>query len=410
MPKQKQGLNKLRKLSLPRIKVIGVGGGGSSIVAEIAKIFSKKKVKNAKKIDFVAANVDWQALKVLPKRVKKFYFGEEITCGLGCGMNPELGEKAARADKAKIQKELKKADFCIFVSCLGGGTGSGAMPVFAQIASSLNLLTLGVFTLPFKFEGQKRMEIARASVAKIRPNLNSTVIISNQKIFQLVKEQTPLCRSFLLMNKILAQTFEGLIEALYQPGMINTDFADLKSILKQRGGLAFLGSFSASGKNRVSIALKKLFQNPLTNFDLKEAQAFLCDIAGSKNLSMQEIEKVASTIYQFSPKAKIILGINSPRILKDKVRITLLAICYPQEKKQKKAEKKKEVLKEEKKKKIKKMAKKKKRPPSFKIKRRVRRDALDLHKIAKKAEEDLFSEEKKWDIPTFLRRKLSSSK
>ena len=114
MPKQKQGLNKLRKLSLPRIKVIGVGGGGSSIVAEIAKIFSKKKVKNAKKIDFVAANVDWQALKVLPKRVKKFYFGEEITCGLGCGMNPELGEKAARADKAKIQKELKKADFCSY--------------------------------------------------------------------------------------------------------------------------------------------------------------------------------------------------------------------------------------------------------------------------------------------------------
>ena len=397
----------LGRLTLPKIKIVGVGGGGCSIVSEIAKIFARKRIKHGSKIEFIAANVDWQALKNVPKKVKKFYFGEETTHGLGCGMNPELGEKAAQGAQQKIKKELQKSDFCIFVSCLGGGTGSGAMPIFSQVANSLNLLTLGVFTLPFRFEGQRRMEIAKSALKKIKPNLNSTVVMSNQKIFQLIKEQTSLKRAFLSMNKILAQTFEGLIEALYQPGMINTDFADLRSILKQKGATAFLNCTTASGKNRTTTALKRLFENPLSNFALKESQAFLCDIAGPKNLSMQEIEKVARTIFQFNPKAKIILGINSLH-LKDQVRITLLAVRHlekakPKKVKPKKAEKesKKEVQKKPKKKTKKKVA-------SLKIKKRIRRNALDIHKIAKETEEELLGEEKKWDIPTFLRQKLSS--
>ncbi|MCD6271198.1 cell division FtsZ family protein [bacterium] len=400
----------LGRLILPKIKIVGVGGGGCSIVSEIAKIFARKKIKHGGRIEFIAANVDWQALKNVPKKVKKFYFGEETTHGLGCGMNPELGEKAAKAAQGRIKKELQKADFCIFVSCLGGGTGSGAMPIFSQVANSLNLLTLGVFTLPFKFEGQKRTEIAKSALKKIKPNLNSTVVMSNQKIFQLIKEQTSLHRAFLLMNKILAQTFEGLIEALYQPGMINTDFADLRSILKQKGAGAYLNCAKAGGKNRITIALKRLFENPLSNFELKESQAFLCDIAGPRNLSMQEIEKVAKTIFQFNPRAKIIFGINSLH-LKDQIRITLLAVKPPEKAKSKKVKSKKEKQAEKRPKKevAKKLKKKsKKKTSSLKIKKRIRRNALDIHKIAKETEKELLGEEKKWDIPTFLRQKFSS--
>lgn len=417
--KQKTPSSKLGRLHLPKIKIIGVGGGGCSIVGEVAKIFARKPQKLFERIEFIGANVDWQALKTVPKKVKKFYFGEEITHGLGCGMNPELGEKAAETSSDQIKKELEKTDFCIFISSLGGGTGSGAMPVFAKIASEMNILTLGVFTLPFKFEGQKRMEIAKNSINKIKPFLNSIIIIPNQKIFGLIKEKTSLWRSFFLMNKILAQTFEGLVETIYRPGLINTDFADLKNILKQKGGIAFLGSAKGGGKNRTKNALKKLLENHFINFDFKNAHAFFCDIAGPKDLEMKEVEEVTKTIYYLNPRAKIIWGINSYPNKSKEIRITLLAISYPIKKTiQKKTKEKKEVIspkkivspkkeKEKKKRRISKEKKRKEKTPSLKVKRPIRRNGLDLHRIVKKAEEELIDEEKKWDIPTFLRKKLS---
>jgi cell division protein FtsZ len=411
MRDSKISAQRLGRVYLPKIKIIGVGGGGSSIVGEIAKIFSKRKLKNLNKIDFLVANVDWQALKLAPRQVRKFYFGEEVTHGLGCGMNPEIGEKAARLVQEKFKKELIKTDLCIFISCLGGGTGSGAMPVFAQIASSLNLLSLGIFTLPFKFEGKKRQEIAKEAVEKIKPNLNSIIIIPNQKIFKLVQEKTSLRKALSSMNKILVQTLEGLIETIYQPGTINTDFADLKTIFNPKGRLAFLGCGIASGRNRASLALKRLLENPLTDFDFKNTSALLCNIAGSKNLKMKEIEKICRDIFQLNPKAKIIFGINPFPKLKDQIKITLLAVSSPQVPKKKKEEK--QIKKKRGEIKEKKTQKKKKiRPekPKIEKKARVRRNALDLHKIAQESEKELLEEEKKWDIPTFLRQKPSSSK
>jgi cell division protein FtsZ len=414
MSKTKTKAAHLGRSKLPKIKIIGIGGGGSSIVGEIAKIFSREKFSFGNRLEFIVVNVDTQALKAAPKQTKKFYFGEEVTYGLGCGMNPELGEKAAVLAKEKIKKELSQADLCIFISSLGGGTGSGATPVFTQIADSLKVLSLGIFTLPFKFEGIRKQEIAKEAIKKIKPNLNAITVISNQKIFQIIDQKTSLRKAFSSMNKILIQALEGLIDSIYSPGTINIDFADLRTILKTKGEAAFLGCGTASGQNRAEKALEKLIKNPLFDYKFENAQNFLFNIAGSKNIKMKEVEEVSRTIFKFNPKAKIIFGISQEPKLKNQLKITLLAIGCQKETKVKKAKEKKEEEKKEKKTKGKpkkvKTTKLKKPRKTVKIsqKTRIRRNALDLHKMAKESEKELLEEEKKWDIPAFLRKKASN--
>jgi len=391
-----------KPLKNPKIKVIGIGGGGGSIVGEIAKIFSSKKLPSHGAPEFIVANVDYKALRVAPHQTKKFYFGQDITYGLGCGMNPDLGEQAAMQIKEKIKKELSKADLCIFISSLGGGTGSGATPVFVNIAQDLNLINIGILTLPFKFEGGRRMGIARDAVEKIRPGLNAVSIIPNQKIFEIIDAKTSLKDALSSMNKILAQNLEGLIDLVYSTGTINLDFADLRSILKEKNRSAFLGSAVAGGQNRAVKAVGELIKNPLINYKFEEAGRFMFNIAGSKDMKMKEVEEVCKTIYQFNPKAQIIFGITQRPEMKSKIRITLLAVegegMRPAIKKSINVPKKKR-------------GKKTKKQGVLRAvtqtteKARVRRNAVDLHQIAKESEEELLEEEKKWDIPAFLRKK-----
>ncbi len=443
MKKPKKNIKKIAKVSpkpekinLPKIKVIGIGGGGGSIVGEIAKIFSKKRGLGAKKIDFVVANVDSQAILAAPQKVKKFCFGQKTTFGLGCGMDPEIGERAAKLALEQIKKMLSDADLCIFVSCFGGGTGSGATPVFSQLAQSLNSLSIGIFTMPFKFEGHKRQEIAKNAVQKTESFLNGIVIIPNQKIFQVIDQKTPLKEALSSLNKILAQTLGDLVETVYDPGIINLDFADFKTIFKNRGEMAFLDSEVSFGKDRAKTALEKILKNPLLDYKFEDAHSFIFNIISDDNLTMKETEEISRTIYQFNPRARIIFGVSRNSSMKNKIKILLLALASPKnkiiaEKKSKIKEVEKEANKEIEKEAGKKLFKKEKTPakpqkkeklkkeekkesqekpslsktPSISQKLRVRRNGLDLHKIMKESEEALLKEEEQWEVPAFLRKK-----
>ncbi|GAI51462.1 unnamed protein product, partial [marine sediment metagenome] len=224
-----------------KIRVIGIGGGAGNIVSEIAS--------KMKKASFVVANTDLQALRLASRKAQRFQFGKELTQGLGTGMSAELGEMAAQNEKEKIKKTLEGQDLCVIVACLGGGTASGATPIFAKISKNLGNLTLGIFTLPFKFEGEKKMEMARASLEKLKPKLNALSVIPNERIFQIIDKKTPIKIALSAINKSLAESLEGLIETIYQPGLINIDFADLKAILEGQGRLAYLNTVKVQKKS-----------------------------------------------------------------------------------------------------------------------------------------------------------------
>ena len=401
-----------------RIRVIGIGGGGSSIVSEIAS--------QLKRVDFVVANTDIQALKASPRAVRTLAFGQNITLGLGCGMDAKVGQKAAREEKVKIAKLFKDIDLCILVSCLGGGTGSGAAPEFAKIAKDLGIMTFGIFTLPFKFEGVRRAQIARASLDKIIPNLNALAIIPNENIFQIIDKKTPIREAFSAINKKLTENLQGLIEMVYVPGLINIDFADLKTILDGKGKLAYLNSAVSQGERRVEEVVKTVLKSPLAEYNILGAEKIIFNITASRELGMNEVETISQAIANFNKRAKIIFGISQSDSYKDKIRIALLAVgCGkepkvkpkkvkkikpPQPKPQPKPKKKSSPKKKSKKKPVKETS-----PQPVKVevtqeetmplKTLTRRNALDLKKAAEKAEQEMLEREKKWDVPAFLRRK-----
>ena len=419
----------LGKVYKPKIKIIGVGGGGSAIVNEIAQMIEKEKVFSPQRTEFIAANVDLQALKLLKGRVKSFYFGEKVTSGLGCGMKPEIGNQAAQQYKEHIKRELKNCDFCIFISCLGGGTGSGATPVFAEIAEDLKKTSFGIFTTPFKFEGLKREQIAKETIQNLTPKLNAITIIPNQKIFQVITNKTSLNDAFSSINKFLAKTIIGFLEMLYLPGVINIDFADFQTVFKQKGQIAYFSWGQGEGINRTDKALEAIMKNPLLNYNHLKLEKMLFNIAGSRDLKVKEVEKISRAIFNLNPAAKIIMGISQNNKYHDKIKITLLTIGNQikkkeatQEKKPAKQTQKQEKAKEHKKQTLKpkegKTSSKKETPPQEKAqdkknetkisqKEITRRDALDLHKKMIEEETKMLEEEQKWDIPTFLRKKYT---
>ncbi|MCK5044441.1 cell division protein FtsZ [Candidatus Parcubacteria bacterium] len=301
-----------------KIKVIGIGGGGSSIISEIAT--------KLKKADFVAANTDFYALKELPNKVKRFQFGQSLTQGLGAGMQPEVGAEAAQIEKERIKKIMEGHDLCIFVASLGGGTGSGAAPVFAKLSKELKNITYGIFTMPFSFEGEKKAQIAKESLDKLRPYLNAFTIIPNERIFQVIDKNTPLKQALAIVNKKLSQSLEGLIEMIYSPGLVNIDFADFKTISERKGRLAYLNTIEVQGDGRAEEAVKKIASNPLYPYNIKGAKGVLFNVCGGKNLGLNELAQISSSISESANSdAKIIFGISQNDKLKNKIKITLLA-------------------------------------------------------------------------------------
>ncbi len=439
-----------------KIKVVGIGGGGSSIVSEIAP--------QLKKVSSIAANTDTQALKKISKKCRRFSFGQNLTGGLGCGMNADLGKKAAQEARESIKKILEGADLCILVSSLGGGTGTGASPVFAEVSRELKNITFGIFTLPFKFEGEKKLKIALNSLEKLKLDLNAFTVIPNEKIFQIIDKTTPLKQSLSNLNKILEQGLEGLIEMIFLPGLINIDWADLKVILEGRGKLCYLNSIDARSDEEPEEIVRRLIQSPLSEYNPQKADKILYSITSDKDLKMDTVEQISKAITGFNQRAKIIFGISQYPSYKNKIRITLLATSDDQKekvvKKRKKAKPKPEpelkpepepisepkpkpkpepepkeslkgakLLLEKGKEKIsnlkKKRPKKKKKPKPARIatqsvaggkkkrvqisipkapKEKTRKNALQLKKEAEQTEKELLAEEKKWDIPAFLRK------
>lgn len=430
-----------------KIRVIGIGGGGGTIVSEIALKMPKTT--------FVAANTDSQALKSCSRKVARFLFGQNLTHGLGTGMNAELGYEAAQGEKEKIKKLLEGQDLCILVVSLGGGVGSGAAPVFAKISKNLGNLTYGIFTLPFKFEGEKKMEIAKDSLKKVKNHLNAFSIIPNERVFQIISKDTPLKQALSVVNKNLAVSLGGLIETIYEPGLINIDFADFKTILKGRGRLVYLNAVEIQRKgSSVKDLIQRVLSSPLYPYTIRGAKGVLFNIAGEKELSLSEVNLISKTISDLvSPEAKIIFGISQGKKYSDTIKTTLLANgcgmkLFPSKTKKKKRKKKLSIVKVEadkekkeepvkpKKKKLQKPkpAKDARRSKKIKIKvvkepeeklpaeaeaepkkieksnlseEKVRKNGLQIKKEAEEVEKEMLEKEKFWETPAFLRKKDS---
>jgi len=410
-----------------KIKVIGIGGGGGSIVSEIGR--------SLEKATFLIADTDIRALK---KRagVKHFWFGEEFTHGLGTGVNSELAAQAADTVKDKFKDNFSGQDIIIFIACLGGGLGSGATQVFIDAAKEFNGITLGIFTLPFKFEGRNKHRVALNALKTLRQSLNVSLVIPNEKIFKVIDENTPITEAFSMVNRSLSGSLESLIDLIYSPGIINIDFADLKAILRGKGNQAFLNTIEEAGKDRAEKTCERVFTNPLLKSGGFAADNILFNISGSDNLSMFEVEKISRHISELNPKAKIIFGISRNPKLKSKIKTTILmtgeesteaVVNQVQTSVEKKAAKKSAVKIKEKAK-IKKH-KKQLQPAIAEIlpgsqlqihepeieeidaalavdlsKKTIRRSGLDIRKAAEEEEKKKQEQEKEWEIPAFLRR------
>jgi cell division protein FtsZ len=364
-------------------------------------------------------------------------------------MDSELGEAAALSEKERIKKLLQGQDLVILIGCLGGGTASGAAPIFAKISRSLGNLTYGIFTLPFKFEGDRKMEIAKNALEKIKTKVNALSIIPNERIFQVVSKATPLKQALSVINKNLAESLEGLIEIIYEPGLINIDFADLRAVLEGQGRLAYLNTIEVQRKEgSAEVAIEKVLNSPLYPYKIKGAKAVLFDIGGESGLSLEEVSKISKTISDEANKdAKIIFGISQGKKYSGRIRTTLLATgCGAKvflSGKKRKASKKKEVSKIEEKKPIKKRRKVKKnskiqknrkvkieinKKPKEEIKAesaelkketvlasfainktdilgdKIRKNALQIKKEVQEEEAKMIEEEKAWETPAFLRQ------
>lgn len=302
-----------------RIRVIGIGGGGSNIVSEIAG--------KVRKSSFCIANTDFAALRGAPKNVSVFQFGENFTHGLGTGMDPRIAEEAANVDKEQIKKMMEGQDLVIIVASLGGGTGSGAAPVFAQISKSLGNLTYGIFTLPFDFEGAKKSEIAKSALEKLKPCMNALTILPNERVFEVVPKATPFSKTLSYVNTMLSGSLEGLIETIYDTGVINIDFADLRAILAGNGKMAFLNTVMFKKGEEANLdSFEKVFDSPLYPYSIDKARGLLLNIVAQKDLKLLEVNKILTSVAgRIHKDAKIIFGVGHEGARDNAVKVTVLA-------------------------------------------------------------------------------------
>ena len=303
-----------------KIKVVGVGGSGNSAINRMIQ----SKIKG---IEFIAMNTDVQALNHCLAS-QKLHIGKSISRGLGAGMDPEVGQKAAEESINEIRESLKGADM-VFVTCgLGGGTGSGAAPVIAEIARDLGALTVAVVTKPFVFEGMQRRDIADRSHGNLSEKVDTIITIPNDRLLQIIDKKTSLTDAFMTCDDILRQGVQGISEIITIPGLINVDFADVKAIM-QNAGSALMGIGKASGDNRAVDAAKQAISSPLLEISAEGARGILFTITGGANLGMYEVSEAAKEITASAdPNAKIIFGAVIDESLKDDVRVTVIATGF----------------------------------------------------------------------------------
>lgn len=303
-----------------QIKVIGCGGGGNNAV-------NRMILGGLKNVEFIAVNTDKQAL-MLSQATQKIQIGDKLTKGLGAGANPEIGQKAAEESKEEIAQAIKGSDMVFITAGMGGGTGTGAAPVIAEIAKSMGILTVGVVTKPFPFEGRKRMIHAEMGIKNLKDRVDTLVTIPNERLLSIVDKKTPLIESFKFADDVLRQGVQGISDLITIPGLVNLDFADVKTIMIDRG-LAHMGTGEGRGDNRAAEAAKQAISSPLLETSIIGATGVLLNITGGSDFSLIEMNEAAEIVQQAAdPDANIIVGAVIDENLKDEIRITVIATGF----------------------------------------------------------------------------------
>ncbi|GHB30928.1 cell division protein FtsZ [Salinicola rhizosphaerae] len=300
------------------IKVIGVGGGGGNAVNHMVE-------SNIEGVEFICANTDAQALKrVAAKTVLQL--GGEITKGLGAGANPEVGRQAAMEDRERIAEMLQGADMVFITAGMGGGTGTGGAPVVAQVAKELGILTVAVVTRPFPFEGPKRMRAAEEGMKALSEYVDSLITIPNEKLLSVLGKNASLLTAFSAANDVLLGAVQGIAELITSPGIINVDFADVRTVMSEMG-MAMMGTGAATGENRAREAAEKAIRSPLLeDIDLHGARGILVNITAGPDLSIGEFNDVGATVQEFaSQDATIVVGTSIDMEMSDELRVTVVA-------------------------------------------------------------------------------------
>lgn len=307
-----------------KILVVGVGGSGCNAVSRMID----SKIRG---VDFVVINTDAQALHH-SKANEKVHIGKNLTKGLGAGMNPEIGRQAAEENRDEIQEVLKGADM-VFVTCgLGGGTGTGAAPIVAETAKELGALTIGVVTRPFSFEGAQRRAIAEEGLANLRDRVDSLITVPNDKLLSIIDKKTTLISAFRIVDDVLRQGVQGISDLITKTGIVNVDFADVRTIMEDSGS-ALMGIGIASGENRASEAAKAAINSPLLELSIDGAKGVLINITGSSDLGMLEINEAANIVTEsIDPNAKVIFGASvDDQIRKGEIQITVVATGFDED-------------------------------------------------------------------------------
>ncbi|WP_313891367.1 cell division protein FtsZ [Psychrobacillus sp.] len=305
------------------IKVIGVGGGGNNAVNRMIE-------HGVQGVDFIAVNTDAQALNMSKAEVK-LQIGGKLTRGLGAGANPEVGKKAAEESKEQIEEALKGADMVFVTAGMGGGTGTGAAPVIAQIARDLGALTVGVVTRPFTFEGRKRSTQAVGGIGMMKEAVDTLIVIPNDRLLEIVDKNTPMLEAFREADNVLRQGVQGISDLIAVPGLINLDFADVKTIMSNKGA-ALMGIGISGGENRAAEAAKKAISSPLLETSIDGATGVLMNITGGSNLSLFEVQEAADIVASASDEeVNMIFGSVINDNLKDEIIVTVIATGFNEE-------------------------------------------------------------------------------
>jgi cell division protein FtsZ len=302
------------------IKVIGVGGGGTNAVNRMIQA-------GLKGVEFIAINTDAQALALSMAPVR-LQVGTKLTKGLGAGANPDIGSKAAEESREQIADALKGADMVFITAGMGGGTGTGAAPVVAEVAKEVGALAVGVVTKPFTFEGRRRQNFAEKGAALLKSKVDTLITIPNDRLLQVVEKRTSIMEAFRIADDVLRQGVQGISDLIAVPGLINLDFADVKTIMAEMGS-ALMGVGVSQGENRAAAAAKAAISSPLLETSIDGARGVLLNITGGSDLALFEVNEAAEIVIQAAdPEANIIFGAVIDESLKDEVRVTVIATGF----------------------------------------------------------------------------------
>ena len=302
------------------IKVIGVGGAGNNAVNRMIDA-------GIKGVDFIAVNTDRQALQQ-SKANTKIQIGEKITRGLGAGANPDIGAQSAEESKSEVAEILRGADMVFVTAGMGGGTGTGAAPIVASTAKEMGILTIGVVTKPFTFEGKKRLSQAERGIESLKGKVDTLVVIPNDKLLQIIDRKTSIIEAFKMADDVLRQGVQGISDLIAIPGLVNLDFADVKTVMLNQG-MAHMGVGRASGENRAEDAAKEAIQSPLLETSIEGAKGVIINITGGEDLGLHEVNTAAELVQRsVDPEANIIFGTVTDESMGDEIQITVIATGF----------------------------------------------------------------------------------